>query len=426
MEKRDIAITIQNMVQFYSIKNGLDGLTKKGYHVDIYVPKCDDSSGFREMFDSTYDYLLNLNYSPIRIPNNNIEYHILLEPYPMDFYIKINHKYRIKYEYALLSAKPNLVYIPSHNIYYDAILCFGNYEAEFLKVFSNVEIIGNLKCTSLNNYDKPKTEKPILLYLPTYGNVSSIDSITKQLKQLKNKYYIIAKLHHGTSFLQDEKERISKIKEIVDECFDHKIELTELLQKVDVVLSDNSGAIFDTIYAKVPIAIYSEDINKNKLNNFDTIQYKLIEKGYMPYTSNAEEIPHILNQALSSEYIEKQSKLSDELFYKPENPVDCFVDIIEKYLKDEIDINYKNIHDILVNDYSNKISEIEELKAKNLEIPKLQDEINNNKQELQNLKNEIEEKNKIIGYYENGKLYKISKKIYNIYHNKIKSNKKNE
>ena len=423
MEERDIAVTIQNMVQFYSIKNGIDGLVKKGYLVDIYVPSSDDSSGFGEMFDSTYNYLLESNYNPIRTSNENIRYKILLEPYPMDFYIKINYTYRIKYKYSLLSAKPDLVYVPGHNLYYDAILCYGKYEANFLKVYSNTEIIGNLKYINLNKLDKPKTDKPILLYLPTYGDVSSIDSITEQLNKIKDNYYIITKLHHGTSFLQEEKERIDKLKDISDECYDHKIELAELLQKVDVVLSDNSGAVFETIYAKVPLAIYSENINKNKLGNFDTTQYKLIKENYIPYTNEPEKIPQIIIKALSNEYIEKQSKISDDLFYRPEDPVGCFVNIIEKYLQNEIDVDYKNIHDILVNDYENKINEINDLTTKNLEISKLNNELNDSKQEIQNLKNEIEEKNKIIGYYENGKLYKASKSIYNFYHKKIKRSK---
>ena len=92
-------------------------------------------------------------------------------------------KYRIKYKYSLLTAKPNLVYKPENNICYDAILCYGMYEANFLKVFSNVELIGNLKYLNLKPLTKPSTNKPILLYLPTYGDVSSIRNITSQLEK---------------------------------------------------------------------------------------------------------------------------------------------------------------------------------------------------------------------------------------------------
>ena len=42
-----------------------------------------------------------------------------------------------------------------------------------------------------------------------------------------------------------------------------------------------------------------------------------------------------------------------------------------------------------------------------------------------NLARQIEEKNTIISYYENGKLYRISKKIYNLYHKIFKRSKKN-
>lgn len=435
MEKRDLAITIQNLVQFYSMKNGIDALIKKGYSVDIYTPFCEDSCGFGDMFNATYDYLINMGYSPIRNSNDSLSYKILLEPYPMDSYIKLNYKYRLKYKYSLLSAKPNLVYIPENNLYYDAILCFGQYEANFLRAYSNVEVIGNLKYENLSYLDKPKTDKPVLLYLPTYGNVSSIDSIIKQLIKLKDSYYIIVKLHHGTSFLKDEKERIDKIKNICDESHDHTTELVELLSKADVVLSDNSGAIFETLYAKVPLAIYSEDINKNKLEDFDTIQYKLVQDGYIPYTSNPQEIPSVLKQALSNEYIKKQVYLSNKFFYHPNNPIDCFVNIIEKYLNDKLNLDYKKIHDVLINEFINKDNNISYLKNK---LNVNNSELLNTKSELTNLKNElihtkeaneelseqINDKLRIISYYENGKLYKICKKIYQLYYKLFRRSKK--
>ena len=203
--------------------------------------------------------------------------------------------------------------------------------------------------------------------------------------------------------------------EISDECYNHKTELAELLTIADIVLSDNSGAIFETLYAKVPLAVYSEDINKNKLDNFDTTQYRLVKEGYIPYTNHSDEIPNILEQALSSKYIEKQKNLSDELFYRPENPVGCFVNVIEKYLNDHINFDYKKIHDVLVNDYTSKVNTISQLSN---DLSALQ---NNS----ENLARQIEEKNTIISYYENGKLYRISKKIYNLYHKIFKRSKKN-
>ena len=280
MEKRDIAVTIQNFVQFYSIKSGIDELIKRNHSVDIYIPQTNDDSGLDKMYEETFNELIKYNYTIKRTTDSNVLYKILLEPYPMDFCLKFNFEYRLKYKYSLLSAKPNLVYKPESNICYDAILCFSKYDADFLNVYAKTELIGNLKYL---NFKKKSfnSAKPVLLYLPTYGNVSSIDLITAQLEKLKSKYYLITKLHHGTSSLKNETERIEKLKSISNECYNHTTELVKLLEKADVVLSDNSGAIFETLYAKVPLAIFSDDINKNKLGNLDTTQFKLVKKNYI-------------------------------------------------------------------------------------------------------------------------------------------------
>ena len=51
MKNKYIAVTIQNYVQFYSIKNALDILIKYGVNVDFYVPFAKDDWGLKEMFD---------------------------------------------------------------------------------------------------------------------------------------------------------------------------------------------------------------------------------------------------------------------------------------------------------------------------------------------------------------------------------------
>ena len=245
----------------------------------------------------------------------------------------------------------------------------------------------------------------------------------------------------------------------------------------DVVLSDNSGAIFETLYANIPLAIYSEDINKNKLGNMDTTQYKLVKDGYIPYTKDVKKIKEILEEAVLSKYVEKQKELSSWLFYRPQDPIKDFADKIEKFLKDEIDVNYKNIHDVLIKDYEDKKKEIINLQQlielgnnsknelaneienittekdkiisdikdeHNLQIQELEEKINQrqlqerklrevlrekqkelqelsetnklNEDENEKLKEEINKKDIIIGYYQNGKLYKICKRIYELYY----------
>lgn len=427
MKDKTIAVTFQNMVQFYSLKNGLDYLINKGYVVDIYVPTNNDNIGFAEMFNETYSLLVNLGYSPLRDLDNSKTYKILLEPYPMDIYYKFNFQYRIKYKYAPIAAKPNLTCNPENNIYYDAILCYGPYDADYLKVYANTYIIGNLKYINYTRNATLQHNKPVLLYLPTYGTSSSIDDVIDALKALQKDYYIITKFHHGTSYLQDEKNRIEKIKSISNEYYDHSTQLIDLLAKTHVVLSDNSGAIFESLYASVPVAVFTDDLNKNKLGSFDTTQYEIVHKDFIPFTSNPSEISKILEKAMSEKYIEKQKRLKDILFYNSSNPVEDFANVIESYLNDNINLKYKALHDILIEDYSGKINLINNLYSQiqnlNQNLDNMQTVYNQN---ISDLKKDITQKDKILSYYENGKLYKLANSIYKKYHKLIGKGKNYE
>ena len=426
MEKRDIAITIQNMVQFYSIKNGIDALLKKGYNVDIYIPQTTHESGIGDLYDDTYNTLINSNYVLKREADDNITYKILMEPYPMDIYLKINHKYRLKYKYAPIPAKPNLTCTASTNIYYDGIICYGDYDASYLKAYSNTYVIGNMKYIGFKRNPVLINNKPILLFLPTYGENSSIDKLIDELKKLKNNYYIIVKSHHGTSYLKNELYRINKLKEIVDEFYDHSTQLIDLLSKAHVVLSDNSGAIFEAIYAEVPIAIFSNDLNANKLNDFNTTQYDIVNEGYIPYTKEPSNIKQVLDEAMSDEYNEKIKEIKGKLFHISDDPVEEFVNVINLFMNDKINKKYKALHDLIVNSYANYSdlkNENNQIKYENDQIKK---ELQLSSQKLEEFKKEIDQKDTIIYYYKTGKLYKLSNKIYNIYHKINKKRSKNE
>ena len=436
---RNIAVVIENLIQFQSIKNGIDALKKNQINVDIYVPTSNDKNGFKDIFNDAFNKLQKMGYAPKREKNPDVNYKILLEPYPMDYYFNFKYVYRIKYKYGPLSVKPNPVYKPEWNLCYDGIFCFGNYEAELLNIYSQTHIIDNLKYINFKKI-KSNKEKPVVLYLPTYGDVSSIDYIINSIDELKEKYTFITKLHHGTSFLKDEKNRVNILKKISDECYDQNTELVELLKNIDVVLSDNSGSIFEAIYAQVPVAIFSNDINSNKLGDFNTTQFELVNQGFIPFTNKPNDIKKILKEALSLEYINKQKELRKLLFSISDKPEERFITIIKKYLNDDVNNRNKQLHDFFKNDYFHKektcklmkdeieknriqIKELESiLESKNITLKNLKNELNINNSELIIKKNEIlvknkelEKKDKIIYNYENGKLYNIAKKAYKVY-----------
>ncbi|MBR0302591.1 MAG: CDP-glycerol glycerophosphotransferase family protein [Clostridia bacterium] len=455
---KNIAVLVQNLVQFYSIKNGVDALIGAGYKVDIYVPTVEDTDGFKNILNDTFDALCKMGYAPLRDPSCAGHCKILLEPYPIGAFSEIPHDYRLKYKYALLSAKPEPSFHTDKNIIYDAELLFSPYEAKFLSAFTKVELIGNLKYASFEKPERPATDKKILLYLPTYGDISSIDPIADTLAGLKDEYYIITKLHHGTSFLISESDRIGKVVAVSDEHYDHRTELASLLSIADVVLSDNSGAIFESLFAGVPLAVCSEDLDRRRIGGLDTTQYKLAKEGIIPHTTDASCIADVLRAALSDEVASRQREIRHTLFHLPDDPVAEFVKVIEKYLNDEADRDFKAIHDLILDEREHFISECEkraetirerereieglkgEISGKMQTISELEGRIAQRERECEGLNNDIadrdrarealiaeherrvreldlviEQKDRAIGYYENGKLYRIAKKIYGLY-----------
>lgn len=429
MVKRDIAITIQNYVQFVNVRAGIDELMNMGYSVDIYCPESHDKQGYGSMYDDIRKYLKTNGYKVFN-KVQDYEYKVLLEPYP---FLNITAKYYIKYRYGCISAKPSLVYSPYNFVKYDAILCSGSYDSNYLSAFSKTYQTGNMKYIGFKKKKKNSKGKKNLIYLPTYGDGCSIDLIIEELNKLREKYYVIVKIHHGTNFLNNEQNRINKLRDCVDEYYDSHKNLSELLEIADVVLTDNSGALFEALYTDTPVAIFCDDVNKHKIGNFNTIQYELVEKGIIPYTNNKNQLNKILDMALSKQYIEKQNNWNKRSFYHPKDLKKDFVELIVKFLRDEIDNRYYEMHHLLKKEYyemhdtiisKDKIIEdinqnISELNSSILNLENKNELVNNKLQEknfvISNLEVENSRLEKALSYYENGKLYKIAKKIYKLF-----------
>ena len=436
MKEKDIAVVILNYIQYINIIPGIESLIKKGYSVDIYCNDTDDNAGFKELFADIRKHMREKGYTVYECAQK-IKYKVLLEPYPTG--INIKSKYKIKYRYGNTSAKPNIVYIPKNFIIYDCILCAGDYDSNYLSVFSKTYKTGNQKYVNFHKIKSKKYTKKVLLYLPTYGKESSIELIGDELKNLRKKYYIIAKIHHGTSFLKNEVARIEKIKNQVDEFYDLHKNLSELLAIADVVLTDNSGSIFEAIYTEVPVAVFADDINKNKLNNFNTTQYELFKNGILPYTNDKNKIKLILEKAQDKIVYAKQKKWNQENFYHPKDLVKDFTDIIEKFINNDIDKRYFEMHSVLKKDYfemQNKIDCLEneitnsrnELREEKNKNDKLKTKLNDVKDKNTNLKKENDELRKkffdldednnrlkrTVNYYKSGRLYKLANKLYKI------------
>lgn len=350
-QNNNVAVVCDDLTEFFVIQPIIDRLIKQKIPVDIIIPY---DSGYNGLAEHTIKKIKEYGYSPINDSPKNKTYKVLLTPYPsLEVVKRTDFIYQIQFPYGVASSKPTPTFLPPTRLDYNAILSFNTHEKDLLEAYG-------AKCYPVpywryhNIKRKSKTnKKPTLLILPTFGeDTSCVKQLTEEsIQALRQNFYIITKSHHAIHFGLDGDEPIQKLKEIADESYDSDTPIDELMEKADIVLSDNSGAIFETICAEVPVALFSKDPNSRHLKNIDTYQYQLIQEGILPHTDNAEKIlPLLLN---IKPYYKKQLQLKKQIF--PETTGDPYkptLDIILQYLaKDESTDYRKTLHDILVTEW---------------------------------------------------------------------------
>lgn len=335
-EDKKVAVVIQNLIQFYTIKEFIDSYKNATIH--IFIPQWEeDESGFNEIFETTYNYLKNKYPSSIYRGNNGLHYNILLEPYYIDSEIaSISADYKIKYKYSAISAKTNPSYTPDFNSGYDAILCYSNYEKDLLSIYAKTYLVGKLNYCK---FKKEKNREKTVLYLPTYGAVSSLKNDLDAFRALKRegKYKVIIKLHHGTTHLASKSINSAQIKEVFDDILDEKTPIENILAKADVVVSDNSGSLFEAIYAGVPVCSISAIKTNNHYNGLYPLQDSLRKSRIIPYRKTVTDISSLIKETLSKETIEKQMRFRREQFpLARDELLDSFTKVIDYYLQKNI------------------------------------------------------------------------------------------
>lgn len=147
---------------------------------------------------------------------------------------------------------------------FDLILAYGEFDQRFYSSITNSVVVGNPKFDDWfsKNFDqdmlgslRPRLNPAwtTVLYLPTHSDLSSIRELAATLKSLGSRYNVVVKLHYYTPREEPElvdlltDERIILLKDDAD--------LLSLLSVSDVVLSDNSSAIFDAVLADKPIVV---------------------------------------------------------------------------------------------------------------------------------------------------------------------------
>lgn len=178
-------------------------------------------------------------------------------------------------------------------------------------VFINNSDIKLAQKKVFQEYKIPNNSK-ILLYAPTFRdnyskNPYNIDfnSIIKSLEEkTKNKWIIIVRFHP----LVINGERFIKYEKYINAT--HYPDMQELINACDLLITDYSSTMFDSMIASKPVVLYANDIEKYK---DERGYYFDLEKLPFPLAQNNHELTKVFNNMELKQIVKGYNKFKDSL-----------------------------------------------------------------------------------------------------------------
>lgn len=306
MKHTPVVVVIHNLMLFDTVRPLID---KLGGNVCVVLPIFEEGS-LQDMVNETYLELSRLGYKveqsvlPAQLPCD-----IELSPYP---YVDkrtpniANARRRVRFLYGL--AKESWNFSLDNNIYYDHVLTFGPYDTNVLSAYTSTYPVGNMKIHA--RVKQTTAGRVRVLYLPTYGEGSSIEQMIAPLRHLPNNFEIWVKLHHGTQFFEVERKQM--LEEVADKLFDHHDNLADLLNNADVVISDCSGAIFDTIASETPLVVFPV-LRGQGLGGLPSLEERVLMHESITNMENADDLEIKIHHAICTQR-QKLVALRQEFF----------------------------------------------------------------------------------------------------------------
>jgi len=165
----------------------------------------------------------------------------------------------------------------------DLNLMFGSWSVNNVTHYAPAIAVGNPKFDNWGDYSKKESlpvntnstsnaYKPTVLVMLTWGETDKTQLINA-LIDLKASFNIIIKLHH-----LDEIHKADFVKQLknldVGRVVSGHADQLSLLAKSDVVLSDYSGAIFDAVYAKIPVVLFRPKNIPVSIDKLRSLEFK--------------------------------------------------------------------------------------------------------------------------------------------------------
>ncbi|OAT49937.1 Cps2A family protein [Kluyvera georgiana ATCC 51603] len=228
----------------------------------------------------------------------------------------------------------------------DLCLTYGEYANDKIKNFCPAICTGNPRYDRWTNpdtfikcYDKFQSRfipgLKTILYVPTWGDLSSIDDFLESVMALSGEYNVILKLHHNTDLLEG--HRKNRVNGRIN-YFGANDDLLELISVSDIVISDYSGAIFDAIYFNKPVVLLSKNCNANEMDlKMDVYSIEYAERNNIGYeVFKPEELSSSVKYIFDNieHFSTVHSEIKQRLFVETKDAVTQAVQAIHNLLND--------------------------------------------------------------------------------------------
>lgn len=177
----------------------------------------------------------------------------------------------------------------------DLNLMQGEYSNSKVSGFCSSEIVGNPR---YDNFTPEQVGGGGLLYMPTYGELSSLAHFLEALPGFPDDLQIKVKLHHAAEF--EDQALIDKLRrDLRVQIIDGYENALSDIALADVVVSDYSGAIFDALYLDRPIALLQPPVKQSVVRtDQDSIEVEEA-RAIGPVASSGHELCAAVERAVS-------------------------------------------------------------------------------------------------------------------------------
>lgn len=211
------------------------------------------------------------------------------------------------------------------HVNFRAAFCYGEYSARRLAYACSTFACGHPRLSGDGaSLDEALVEeyrarldpgKPTLLYAPTWGAGSLVESFLGDMDWIGERYNVIVRPHHNT--MSRESMRLGMVEIPARPAFVDDFAIQCSL--ADVVVSDYSGAIFDALYLGKPVALFRDGrVAEEGISSFSVDSIEVARQDDIgPIAGDVERLREILEgerEQVFSPYRERNATLLEECF----------------------------------------------------------------------------------------------------------------